>query len=62
MLENHDVTRLRSRYGSLEAARAAASLVQINLTAVPGDPRIQRANQLADDAGYAARRALGPRE
>ena len=34
------------------AARAAASLVQINLTAVPGDPRIQRANQLA----------LGPRE
>lgn len=42
------------------AARAAASLVQINLTAMPGDPRIQRANQLAEDAGYAARRTLDP--
>ena len=32
VLENHDVTRLRSRYGSLEAARAAALL----LLALPG--------------------------
>jgi formiminotetrahydrofolate cyclodeaminase len=43
------------------AARAAASLVDINLTAVPGDIRVDRARKLAADAEYAARRALGPR-
>jgi formiminotetrahydrofolate cyclodeaminase len=43
------------------AARAAASLVGINLTATPGDPRVAEAKLLADDAEHAARRALGPR-
>jgi formiminotetrahydrofolate cyclodeaminase len=43
------------------AARAAASLVGINLTATPGDPRVEQARTLAEDAEYAARRALGPR-
>lgn len=43
------------------AARAAASLVDINLTAMPGDPRVDRARQLAEEAEYAARRALGGR-
>jgi formiminotetrahydrofolate cyclodeaminase len=43
------------------AARAAASLVGINLTATPGDPRIVRAETLADDARVAARRTLGER-
>jgi formiminotetrahydrofolate cyclodeaminase len=43
------------------AARAAASLVGINLTAAPGDPRVARAGTLADDATVAARRVLGER-
>jgi formiminotetrahydrofolate cyclodeaminase len=43
------------------AARAAASLVDINLIALAGDVRVHRARQLAEEAEYAARRALGPR-
>jgi methenyltetrahydrofolate cyclohydrolase len=43
------------------AARAAASLVGINLTATPGDDRVVQARILADDAEHAARRALGSR-
>jgi formiminotetrahydrofolate cyclodeaminase len=43
------------------AARAAASLVDINLTALPDDPRIDSARRVAEDAEYAARRALGAR-
>jgi len=43
------------------AAYAAASLVGINLTAAPNDPRIARAAALAEDATIAARRALGDR-
>lgn len=43
------------------AARAAASLVGINLTTAPGDPRIERAKTLAEDAQIGARRTLGDR-
>jgi formiminotetrahydrofolate cyclodeaminase len=43
------------------AARAAASLVGINLTTAPGDPRIERAKTLAEDAEIGARRTLGDR-
>ena len=43
------------------AARAAASLVGISLIAAPGDPRIERAKTLAEDAQIGARRTLGDR-
>jgi formiminotetrahydrofolate cyclodeaminase len=40
------------------AARGAAHLVGVNLTAVPGDARIAEANGYVSAAGAAARRAL----
>lgn len=39
-------------------ARAAASLVAVNLTMAPGDERVARARALAETAGEAARRTL----
>jgi formiminotetrahydrofolate cyclodeaminase len=41
------------------AARIAAHLVEVNLTAVPGDGRAERAKQLAAEASDSARRAFG---
>jgi formiminotetrahydrofolate cyclodeaminase len=43
------------------AARAAANLVEINLTAGPRDPRLEEAKTLVDDADATARRALAAR-
>jgi formiminotetrahydrofolate cyclodeaminase len=40
------------------AARAATVLVSINLTAIPDDPRVRRAHDLARSADEAARRAF----
>jgi len=40
------------------AARASAELVAINLTAQPGDPRVEQARRLADDAARAADQAF----
>jgi formiminotetrahydrofolate cyclodeaminase len=42
------------------AARIAAHLVEINLTAAPSDERVERAQRLAAEAGDSARRALRP--
>ncbi len=41
-------------------ARAAANLVEINLSATAGDERVARARSLADAAASAARRSLAP--
>jgi formiminotetrahydrofolate cyclodeaminase len=43
------------------AARAAANLVEINLTAGPRDPRLEEAKTLVDDADATARRVLAAR-
>jgi len=40
------------------SARIAAHLVEVNLTAVPGDDRVERAKRLAAEASDSARRAL----
>lgn len=40
------------------AARAAVTLVAVNLTALDGDPRVAKAERLADAAGKAARASL----
>jgi methenyltetrahydrofolate cyclohydrolase len=42
------------------SARAAANLVEINLTERNGDRRVDRARELASAAGAAAKRALAP--
>ncbi len=43
------------------AARAAANLVEINLTTVPEDPRLKEVSRLLDDAKAAGWRAVGER-
>jgi formiminotetrahydrofolate cyclodeaminase len=42
------------------AARAAAALVEINLTATPGDLRVERARRFADEASASARQVGRP--
>jgi formiminotetrahydrofolate cyclodeaminase len=42
------------------SARIAAHLVEVNLTAAPGDPRVQEGKRLAAEASDSARRALRP--
>ena len=42
------------------SARIAAHLVEVNLTAAPGDPRVERAKRLAAEASDSARHALRP--
>src|SRR4051812_897564 len=44
------------------AARSAAHLVEVNLSAVANDERVELARELADTAVRAARRALAPQE
>ena len=39
------------------AARIAAALIEVNLTVVPNDPRVEQARNLAETARQAARRA-----
>jgi formiminotetrahydrofolate cyclodeaminase len=41
------------------AARACVAMVEVNLTAAPGDSRVGEAGRLADAAAAAARRASG---
>jgi formiminotetrahydrofolate cyclodeaminase len=41
-------------------ARICAHLVEVNLTAAPGDERVERARRLAAEAADSARRALRP--
>ncbi len=42
------------------AARIAAHLVEVNLTAVEGDGRVEKAHRLAADAADSAKRAFRP--
>jgi formiminotetrahydrofolate cyclodeaminase len=41
-------------------ARGARELVAVNLTALPGDPRVEEADRLVDAAATAAAAVLGP--
>jgi hypothetical protein len=40
-------------------ARGARELVAVNLTALPGDPRVEEADRLADAASAAAAAVVG---